>query len=107
VQRCRTPVVTEKGVLVQNADSYFLLVTYFYFFIFDFFFCNFYRAFISLKKFVNENEMKFRSSLHQRHEMKFSEMIDERTSLTEAEMKFNEMKCKRTSPNVREMSQMK
>jgi hypothetical protein len=39
--------------------------------------------------------------------MKFSEMIDERTSLNEVEMKFNEMKCKRTSPNVREMSQMK
>ena len=40
--------------------------------------------------------------------MKFSEMIDERTSLiNEAEMKFNEMKCKTTSPNVREMSQMK
>jgi RNase H-fold protein (predicted Holliday junction resolvase) len=51
--------------------------------------------------------MKFRSSLHQRHEKKFSEMIDERTSLKEAEMIFNEMKCKRTSPNVREMSQMK
>jgi hypothetical protein len=51
--------------------------------------------------------MKFRSSLHQIHEMKFSEMIDERTSQKEAEMKFNEMKWKRTLPNVREMSQMK
>jgi hypothetical protein len=39
--------------------------------------------------------------------MKFSEMIDESTSLKETEMKFNEMKWKRTSPNVREMSQMK
>ena len=51
--------------------------------------------------------MKFRSSPHHSPEMKFSEMIDERTSLNEVEMKFNEMKCKRTSPNVREMSQMK
>jgi hypothetical protein len=35
--------------------------------------------------------------------MKFSEMIDKRTSLNEDEMKFNEMKFKRTSLNDREM----
>ena len=47
--------------------------------------------------------MKFRSSLEQSPEMKFSEMIDKRTSLNEGEMKFNEMMDKRTSLNDREL----
>ena len=47
--------------------------------------------------------MKFRSRLHQSPGMKFSEIIDKRTSLNEGEMKFNEMMDKRTSLNDREM----
>ena len=45
--------------------------------------------------------MKFMSSLQQSPEMKFSEIIDKRTSLNEGEMKFNEMMDKRTSLNYR------
>ena len=41
--------------------------------------------------------MKFRSSLRRSPEMKFSEMIDNRTSIKEGEMKFNEMMDKNTS----------
>ena len=47
--------------------------------------------------------MKFRSSLQQSPQLKFSEMIDKRTSLNEDEMRFNEMMGKRTSVNDREM----
>ena len=47
--------------------------------------------------------MKFRSSLHQSPEMKFSEMIDNRTSPNEGETKFNEMMDKNTSLNDSEI----
>ena len=45
----------------------------------------------------NENEVKFRSFFHQSPEMKFSEMIDKKTSPNEGEMKFNEMMDKITT----------